>query len=117
MTSPIIIAQVGGMATGTGGNAPRDIKLVKPQGNQALAIALDGTVRLDFSAIANENLTLVHIGDRLIILFDNHAQVTLAGDIVSRDLQLPVAPRTFRQYCGLPNPNRQRLVEADEHAC
>ncbi|MEA2997247.1 MAG: hypothetical protein QOG74_2796, partial [Alphaproteobacteria bacterium] len=79
MTSPIIIAQVGGMATGIGGNAPRDIKLVKPQGNQAITIALDGTVRLDFSAIANENLTLVHIGDRLIILFDNHAEITLAG--------------------------------------
>src|SRR5262249_24379580 len=47
------------------------------QGEQAISVHLDGSTKLDLSAIANEQITLVHLGDRLIILFDNHAQVTI----------------------------------------
>jgi len=53
------------------------IAVTKPQGEQAITIHLDGKTKLDLSAIANEQITLVHLGDRLIILFDNHAQVTI----------------------------------------
>src|SRR5215472_6351996 len=51
------------------------VTVSKPQGEQAITIHLDGAAKLDLSAIANEQITLVHLGDRLIILFDNHAQV------------------------------------------
>ncbi|HLH92421.1 MAG TPA: hypothetical protein VKX28_28665 [Xanthobacteraceae bacterium] len=53
------------------------ITVVKPGDNQAITIHLDGATKLDLSAIANENITLVHVGDRLIILFANHAEVTI----------------------------------------
>jgi T1SS-143 domain-containing protein len=73
MTKPIVVAQAN---TGPSGAQPRVIAVSKPQGEQAITIHLDGSVKLDLSAIANENITLVHLGDRLIILFENHAMVT-----------------------------------------
>src|SRR5258708_17254898 len=76
MTGPIVVAQASN-PQGPGGASPRIITVNKPQGQQAITIHLDGSVKLDLSAIANEQITLVHLGDRLIILFDNHAQVTI----------------------------------------
>jgi large repetitive protein len=57
--------------------SPRVIKLSKPQTDQAIVIDLDGASKLDLTAIGNDNVTFVHAGDRLVILFDNHATVTL----------------------------------------
>ena len=34
-------------------------------------LGYDQNVKVDFSAIANEKITLVHVGEKLIILFDN----------------------------------------------
>src|SRR5712671_4403899 len=75
MTGPIVVAQASN-PQGPGGASPRIITVNKPQGQQAITIHLDGSVKLDLSAIANEKITLVHLGNRLIILFDNHATVT-----------------------------------------
>ena len=52
---------------------------------------------MDFSAIANEKITLVHVGEKLIILFDNHSTVTLEPFFDSRhdtinNLTIEVAP-------------------------
>ena len=58
---------------------PEILKIEKPQGGQAITAeaSYDGTIKIDFSAIANEKITLVHIGERLIILFDNQSTVTI----------------------------------------
>ncbi|BAM89150.1 hypothetical protein S58_31520 [Bradyrhizobium oligotrophicum S58] len=78
MNARVVVAQnEPSIHRGLDGHSPRLIRLNKPQGDQALTIHLDGRVQLDFSAIAGENITLVHAGDRLVILFDNRAAVTL----------------------------------------
>src|SRR6195256_6546088 len=72
MNAPIRVAQ----ATGNS-SVPSLIKVGKPQTNQAVTIHFDGPVKIDLTAIGNDNVTFVHVGDRLIILFDNQSTVTL----------------------------------------
>jgi T1SS-143 domain-containing protein len=74
MAASIVVAQG---TTPPGTTPPKVVTVSKPDSNQAITIHLDGATKLDLSAIANENITLVHVGDRLIILFDNHAEVTI----------------------------------------
>ncbi|HUI97705.1 MAG TPA: hypothetical protein VLX44_18260, partial [Xanthobacteraceae bacterium] len=76
MNRPFVLAQAT-TPQGSSGTPPTAITIGKPQGEQAITIHLDGATKLDLSAIASEPITLVHLGDRLIILFDNHAQVTI----------------------------------------
>src|SRR5688572_26770546 len=59
------------------GAAARLIRIAKPEGDQAITVRLDGQTRLDLSDIAAENITLVRVGDRLVILFGNQATVTV----------------------------------------
>src|SRR6185312_14249123 len=75
MTDRIILAQATGQQQP--GTPSKTIQVNKPLDQQAITIHLDGATKLDLSAIANESITLVHLGDRLIIIFANHAQVTL----------------------------------------
>src|SRR5262245_42118517 len=77
MNAPIVVAQAGAVPV-TGGQ-PRVVKVAKPQNNQAVTIQLgyDQSVQLDLKDISNEKITLVHIGERLIILFDNSSTVTV----------------------------------------
>src|SRR5258706_4094198 len=71
MNAPIRVAQA------TGNNSvPSLIKVSKPQTSQAVTIHLDGPATIDLTAIGNDNVTFVHVGDRLIILFDNQSTVT-----------------------------------------
>src|SRR5580765_7549630 len=74
MNRPIVVAQAGGPA---GPTPSKTMTVTKPDNNQAITIHLDGATKLDLSAIANKSITLVHVGDRLIILFDNHAEVVV----------------------------------------
>src|SRR3979411_892505 len=76
MNSPIRVAQAAGIVAG-GHAFPSTVKASKPQTNQAVTIHLDGPVKVDLAAIGNDNVTFVHVGDRLIILFDNQSTVTL----------------------------------------
>src|SRR5262249_11092343 len=56
---------------------PHSLKVTKPQGDQSIVLDLnDQSVKLDFSEIANEKMTLVQVGTRLVILFDNLSTVT-----------------------------------------
>src|SRR5436189_3056465 len=88
MNGPFQVAQ----ATGTGtsnatSSAPvRIYKLTKPLTDQAVIVNLgyDQKVKVDFSAIANEKITLVHVGEKLIILFDNESTVTVEPFFKSR---------------------------------
>ena len=87
MNGPFQVAQAGGTATSsTNGTPARIYKLTKPLTDQAVTVNLgyDQNVKIDFSAIANEKITLVHIGEKLIILFDNELTVTVEPFFKSR---------------------------------
>ena len=72
MNRPIVMAQLGGSAPVQSQQPARVIKLAKPADGQAQTVYLgyQQQFKLDMSAIANEKITLVHVGERLIILFD-----------------------------------------------
>src|SRR5215217_3659564 len=77
MNARTVIAQA---ASSSASNAaPRVIKVVKPAADQSVTLELgyDQKVKLDLSDIANEKITLVHVGEKLIILFDNKSTVTV----------------------------------------
>src|SRR5690348_3165468 len=96
MDASITVAQI----TGTLPNSepPKVIKLTKPQTDQAITVHLDGATKLDLTAIGNDNVTFVHVGDRLVILFDNHSTVTI---------------EPFYDSKGLPQADIQFELSAD----
>ena len=81
MNGPFQVAQTNGTASSsTNGTPVRIYKLTKPLTDQSVVVNLgyDQKVTVDFSAIANEKITLVHVGEKLtIILFDNQSTVTV----------------------------------------
>src|ERR1700730_15637694 len=85
------VAQTSPIGSAAGKPPLRVIKLEKPQGDQAVIVQLgyDQNYKLDFSAIANEKITLVHIGEKLIILFDNKSAVTVEPFFDSMNAPLP----------------------------
>ena len=99
MNGPFQVAQASGTGGSNSGAPPRVFKLTKPLGDQAVVVNLgyDQKVQVDFSSIANEKITLVHIGEKLIILFDNKATVTVEPFFDSRhdalnNLTIEIAP-------------------------
>ena len=99
MNGPFQVAQASGPGGSNSGAPPRIFKLTKPLGDQAVVVNLgyDQKVQVDFSSIANEKITLVHIGEKLIILFDNKATVTVEPFFDSRhdalnNLTIEIAP-------------------------
>src|SRR6187401_1544753 len=88
MSGPILVAQASGPAPpGTTGTPIRIYKLTKPLTDQEVMVNLgyDQKVKVDFSAIANEKITLIHVGEKLIILFDNQSTVTVEPFFKSRN--------------------------------
>ena len=57
----------------------RVIKLAKPGDGQAQTVYLgyDQKFKIDLSGIASEKITFVHVGERLVILFDNKSTLTI----------------------------------------
>src|SRR5215212_8161295 len=93
------VAQASGTGASSSNTPPRVFKLTKPLTDQAVIINLgyDQKVQVDFSAIANEKITLVHVGEKLIILFDNQSTVTVEPFFDSRhdalqNLTIEVSP-------------------------
>ncbi|HLX13774.1 MAG TPA: DUF5801 repeats-in-toxin domain-containing protein, partial [Bradyrhizobium sp.] len=87
MNAQFQVAQASGSGNTTGNSAPpRIYKLTKPLTDQAVTVDLgyDQKIQVDFSAIANEKITLVHIGEKLVILFDNSSTVTIEPFFDSR---------------------------------
>ncbi|WP_244064173.1 DUF5801 repeats-in-toxin domain-containing protein, partial [Bradyrhizobium sp. Ce-3] len=80
------VAQATGTGNSTNSAPVRIYKLTKPLTDQAVVVNLgyDQKVKVDFSSIANEKITLVHIGEKLIILFDNQSTVTVEPFFDSR---------------------------------
>src|SRR5262249_30304485 len=53
------------------------LKVAKPQDGQSVVLELgDQNAKLDLSAVANEKLTFVQVGTKLIVQFDNQSTVT-----------------------------------------
>ena len=79
MNAQFQVAQATGSVVATNSTPVRTFSLAKPLTDQAVVLHLgyDQKVKLDFSAIANEKITLVHVGDKLIILFDNKSTITV----------------------------------------
>src|SRR5437660_5639651 len=99
MNGPFQVAQATGAGNSDSNTPPRIFKLTKPLGDQAVVVNLgyDQKVQVDFSAIANEKITLVHLGEKLIILFDNKATLTVEPFFDSRhdalnNLTIEIAP-------------------------
>ncbi|MBR1280147.1 DUF5801 repeats-in-toxin domain-containing protein [Bradyrhizobium sp. AUGA SZCCT0283] len=80
------VAQATGAGTSNNTTTPRIYKLSKPLTDQAVVVNLgyDQKVKVDFSGISNEKITLVHVGEKLIILFDNQSTVTVEPFFKSR---------------------------------
>src|SRR6266403_2212580 len=99
MNGQFQVAQASGTGNSNNATPPRIFKLTKPLGDQAVVVNLgyDQKVQVDFSAIANEKITLLHVGEKLIILFDNQSTVTVEPFFDSRhdalnNLTIEVAP-------------------------
>ncbi|MBR0815951.1 hypothetical protein JQ544_30765, partial [Bradyrhizobium diazoefficiens] len=90
MNEQFRVAQVTGAGNSNNASPPRIFKLTKPFADQAVVLNLgyDQKVQVDFSAIANEKITLIHVGEKLIILFDNRSTVTVEPFFDSRHDQL-----------------------------
>ena len=99
MNGQFQVAQAAGTGNSNNNGPVRIFKLSKPLGDQAVVVNLgyDQKVQIDFSSIANEKITLVHVGEKLIILFDNQSTVTVEPFFNSRhdalnNLTIEVAP-------------------------
>ena len=97
MNARIQVAQAGSASTPT--QPPRVVKVVKPENGQAINVELgyDQAAKLDLSGVANEKITLVHVGESLVILFDNNATVTVhpffdSTGAVAQNLTVEVSP-------------------------
>src|SRR6266478_137303 len=100
MNGQFQVAQASGQGNSNSNSTPpRIFKLTKPLTDQAVVVNLgyDQKVQVDFTAIANEKITLVHVGEKLVILFDNQSTVTVEPFFDSRhdalhNLTIEVAP-------------------------
>src|SRR5829696_1400394 len=86
MNGPFQVAQASSTGVSSSNTPPRVFKLTKPLTDQSVVVNLgyDQKVKVDFSSIANEKITLVHVGEKLIILFDNESTVTVEPFFKSR---------------------------------
>src|SRR5437763_4692396 len=99
MNAQFQVAQATGTGNSSNATPPRIFKLTKPLADQSVVVNIgyEQKVQVDFSALANEKISLVHIGEKLIILFDNQSTVTVEPFFDSRhdtlgNLTIEVAP-------------------------
>ena len=99
MNKQFQVAQASGTGNSNNASPERIFTLTKPLADQSVVINVgyDQKVKVDFSGIAQEKITLVHIGEKLIILFDNQSTVTIEPFFDSRhdalgNLSIEVSP-------------------------
>jgi hypothetical protein len=69
----------------------RTLKVTKPQEHQSIVLDLsDRNATFDLSAVADEKMTLVKVGPKLIILFDNQSTVTVDPFLIFPVSPLPI---------------------------
>src|SRR6266851_6604850 len=87
MNKQFQVAQASGTGISNSAAPARIFTLTKPLTDQSVVINLgyEQKVQVDFSSIANEKITLVHVGEKLIILFDNQSTVTVEPFFDSRN--------------------------------
>jgi hypothetical protein len=71
MNAPIKLAQAGNQQAAA---EVQVIKLEKPENGQAITVktGFGGKVKLDFSAIADERITIVRVGETAVIFFHDN---------------------------------------------
>src|SRR5216683_5933366 len=86
MNKQFQVAQASGTGISNSAAPARIFTLTKPLTDQSVVINLgyEQKVKVDFSGIAQEKITLVHVGEKLIILFDNQSTVTVEPFFDSR---------------------------------
>ena len=79
MNARFVVAQAGSSSTTGSGGTPRVMKVVKPQAGQSVTLELgyDQSAKLDLTGVTNEKMKFVHVGEKLIIIFDNQSTVTV----------------------------------------
>jgi len=99
MNAQFQVAQISGSQSSPSSAPARIFRIAKPLTDQAVVVNLgyDQKATIDFTAVANEKITLVHVGEKLIILFDNKSTVTVEPFFDSRhdaqqNLSVEVAP-------------------------
>ena len=101
MNGPFIVAQANtaGTAQDAQKKSVKVVKVTKPSDGQAITVELshDQPTKVDLTAIAGENFTLSRIGEKLIILFDNHSTVTIESysdsmNVASPNVTFEVSP-------------------------
>ena len=105
MNGPFVVAQAS-TAEATAPKKPiRIVKVTKPSDGQAITVDLgyEQQTKLDLTSVANEKMTLVHIGEKLIILFDNGASVTVHPFFDSMGKALPNVAVEFTPGQDLPS--------------
>src|SRR5262245_47622772 len=65
------------VAQAAGAPAAQRVVVTKPADAQAVTLHLEKGAQLDLSAIAGEQITLVHAGSNLVVVFANKATVTI----------------------------------------
>jgi len=89
MNAPIRVAQAG--TTPAANEKVHVITLEKPAGGQAITVktGFEGKVKLDFSKIADDRITIVRVGETAVIFFhDNKSTITLDPFFGSGNLPL-----------------------------
>src|ERR1051325_8143770 len=76
MNARVQLAQAGSPTTN---NEIKVVKIVKPAADQAVKMELgyDQKTKIDLSGVADEKITLIHVGENLVILFDNKSTVVV----------------------------------------
>ena len=99
MNGPFVVAQAATAQAIAPKKPIRIVKVTKPSDGQAITVELgyEQQSKLDLTLVANEKMTLVHIGEKLIILFDNNATVTVepffdSMGVPRQDLTVELAP-------------------------
>lgn len=77
MNALIQMAQLQVSEATTNADGRKTFKVSKPQTGQAVSFHLDGKSVVDLTSFADEKITLVRLGDRLVILFDNQSTVSI----------------------------------------
>ena len=85
---------------------PRTVEITKPERGQSIPVELDDnhSTKFDLSAVADENMTFVHAGTKLVIQFDNQSTV-VADPFFDRASLFPISISNYAAGAASPVSN------------